>query len=259
VLIRCEKCTTLYELDEKLLPPQGAPVQCSKCQYVFTAYPPAPEPAPHAPQERAPEPAPRPPEAERAPVAAAPQRSAAPAPEQPAVPPAAPAAPRPDTAEQPREAGATQDARVSPDEPLPGTSGASARSVKNPAAAAQASQSEPRFTPDGRPIRKVPFPSEEPLAPGSRPPGIRVQPRVGASGGRRSRDLRPWIISIAVVVVLALAFVAWRAFSARGAEAGTRRRGDGRSLQLRERRAALVRAVPPLAVQQGRASEPLQP
>ncbi len=39
MLIRCDKCSTLYELEEDLLPPRGAPVQCSKCQFVFTAYP----------------------------------------------------------------------------------------------------------------------------------------------------------------------------------------------------------------------------
>ncbi|HEX7624244.1 MAG TPA: zinc-ribbon domain-containing protein, partial [Anaeromyxobacteraceae bacterium] len=44
MLIRCEKCTTTYELDEALLPPQGAPVQCSRCQFVFTARPEAAAP-----------------------------------------------------------------------------------------------------------------------------------------------------------------------------------------------------------------------
>ena len=39
MLIRCDKCSTLYELEEDLIPPRGAPVQCSKCQFVFTAYP----------------------------------------------------------------------------------------------------------------------------------------------------------------------------------------------------------------------------
>lgn len=37
--IRCERCSTLYELDEALLSPQGSPVQCTRCQHVFTAYP----------------------------------------------------------------------------------------------------------------------------------------------------------------------------------------------------------------------------
>jgi len=40
VIIRCERCSTLYELDETLLSPQGSPVQCTRCQHVFTAFPP---------------------------------------------------------------------------------------------------------------------------------------------------------------------------------------------------------------------------
>ncbi len=50
MLISCEKCSTTYVLDDKLIPPQGAPVQCTRCQHVFTARPPgaaeaaAPEP-----------------------------------------------------------------------------------------------------------------------------------------------------------------------------------------------------------------------
>lgn len=40
MLIRCERCSTLYELDEALLSPDGSPVQCTRCQHVFTARPP---------------------------------------------------------------------------------------------------------------------------------------------------------------------------------------------------------------------------
>jgi predicted Zn finger-like uncharacterized protein len=38
--IRCERCSTLYELDEGLLAPEGTPVQCTRCNHVFTAVPP---------------------------------------------------------------------------------------------------------------------------------------------------------------------------------------------------------------------------
>jgi predicted Zn finger-like uncharacterized protein len=38
--IRCERCSTTYDLDESLLAPEGSPVQCTKCQHVFTAVPP---------------------------------------------------------------------------------------------------------------------------------------------------------------------------------------------------------------------------
>jgi len=66
--IRCERCSTTYELDEALLAPEGSPVQCTKCQHVFTAVPPraagrtlvgvpaAPPPKPSAPRPHAPEP-----------------------------------------------------------------------------------------------------------------------------------------------------------------------------------------------------------
>jgi predicted Zn finger-like uncharacterized protein len=40
VLISCEKCSTTYTLDEALIPASGAPVQCTRCSHVFTAYPP---------------------------------------------------------------------------------------------------------------------------------------------------------------------------------------------------------------------------
>jgi predicted Zn finger-like uncharacterized protein len=37
VHISCEKCATTYLLDDALIPPQGAPVQCTRCGHVFTA------------------------------------------------------------------------------------------------------------------------------------------------------------------------------------------------------------------------------
>jgi predicted Zn finger-like uncharacterized protein len=37
LIIRCEKCSTVYELDDHLVPAGGVPVQCSRCQFVFTA------------------------------------------------------------------------------------------------------------------------------------------------------------------------------------------------------------------------------
>ncbi len=42
MVIRCERCSTLYELDETLLAPEGSSVQCTRCDHVFTARPPAP-------------------------------------------------------------------------------------------------------------------------------------------------------------------------------------------------------------------------
>jgi len=40
VIIRCERCSTMYDLDESLLAPGGSQVQCTKCQHVFVALPP---------------------------------------------------------------------------------------------------------------------------------------------------------------------------------------------------------------------------
>ncbi len=39
VQILCEQCKTAYVLDDKLIPPSGAPVQCTRCGFVFTAKP----------------------------------------------------------------------------------------------------------------------------------------------------------------------------------------------------------------------------
>lgn len=40
LIISCERCSTAYELDESLLASEGSPVQCTRCQHVFTACPP---------------------------------------------------------------------------------------------------------------------------------------------------------------------------------------------------------------------------
>ena len=53
--IRCERCSTVYELDEARLSPQGAAVKCTRCQLVFRAFPPAPAPE-AAPSAGTPEP-----------------------------------------------------------------------------------------------------------------------------------------------------------------------------------------------------------
>lgn len=42
MIIRCERCSTVYELDETLLAAEGSPVQCAKCQAIFQAVAPKP-------------------------------------------------------------------------------------------------------------------------------------------------------------------------------------------------------------------------
>jgi predicted Zn finger-like uncharacterized protein len=99
LVIRCERCSTLYELDEALLSPSGSQVQCTKCDHVFTAFP-AKTPGgtevgvPAAQEARPPEPAP---------AAAPPQPAPAATPSAVPLPPAAaPAPPAERRAEGPR-------------------------------------------------------------------------------------------------------------------------------------------------------------
>ena len=181
MLIRCEKCSTLYELDEKLLPRHGAPVQCSKCQHVFKAYPSSEQGAPRtAPLEVAPPPAGALGDElvrEGGVLASAPPpRSPTPRPAQSASGPASVPPPR----------------ASSPRAPVPAPD-----------------STEPQFTADGRPIRKVPFPSSEPQPPGTRP--VLVAP---AGAGRPTSGTPPWlrwVVPVVVaVVVLAAALLAWR-------------------------------------------------
>ena len=70
MIISCEKCGINFNLDEKLLQPTGSKVRCSKCNNIFTAYPPpvekheeaaevstpAAEPSQHKPEEDTTEP-----------------------------------------------------------------------------------------------------------------------------------------------------------------------------------------------------------
>jgi predicted Zn finger-like uncharacterized protein len=42
MIITCEQCKTAFNLDESLLKPAGSKVRCSKCRYIFTAFPPMP-------------------------------------------------------------------------------------------------------------------------------------------------------------------------------------------------------------------------
>lgn len=80
----------MYELDEGLLSPEGSPVQCARCQHVFTARPPAaPEPAGRLAQE----PPPPSPAAVQPPASAetAATETAAPAPSRAKADPPAPA------------------------------------------------------------------------------------------------------------------------------------------------------------------------
>ena len=240
--IRCDKCSTVYELDDGLLPPQGAPVQCSTCQFVFTAFPPRPArpqpvleapPAANSPQpepEPEPEPVPVPPVERSAPAPAPAPASFEARPARPAPPVVGPARPRPErdvaerTGEITRGPLALDPAAESPPRQA-------ARSGARPRAPGAPAPVEPRFTPDGRPIRKVPFPTDESsLTPVARPlqgkgahPGAHPQGEKGqgqhAQGGMKMTPAprRPiWAIVAAVVVVLGVVLLGWLLLSRRG-------------------------------------------
>ncbi len=195
MLIRCEKCSTLYELDDRLLPPQGAPVQCSKCQFVFKAYPAPPQPST---PERA---------ANDAPNEGQPERGEA-VPERPSSPreelvreggalahsfdraPASRPTPVPDSLAEPPQEG-TADARPH---------------GRHPERGAGPADDGPKFTADGRPIRKVPFPVSEPPQPGPRASPMRgTTPKAGKSTG----TVKWVIVAVVIVSLLAAAAAAW--------------------------------------------------
>lgn len=48
MLVTCRNCLTTYVLDDALVGPNGASVQCTGCQHVFTAWPHQPAPPPPA-------------------------------------------------------------------------------------------------------------------------------------------------------------------------------------------------------------------
>jgi predicted Zn finger-like uncharacterized protein len=199
VLIRCDKCSTVYELDEKVLPAGGAPVQCSRCQYIFTAFPP-----------RA-----RPPARTDAASECVPTSDGASVP--PSVPGGESHASVGDAAAPPAVVAAPQPPRAAPD-----TGGQ-------------------QFTADGRPIRKVPFPEEDPT-----PLGPRTFAKSVSVSSRRSRStpLLLWVVPIAVVALAIAGIVAWRiAAGRRPKPEAVQRRAEGHSLLLRDDRASLARAV----------------
>ena len=215
MLIRCEKCSTLYELDDKLVPPQGAPVQCSKCQFVFKAYP-TPQTVTLDQDVAANEPAPE------------------------GTPPDSPSPPAADdvargggvlTGVSSQEGGSSAPTPVpaSPAEPpasrpVPASGGGGGTTPRPPAPR----PAQQQFTADGRPIRKVPFPTAEPAPPGSRPVMARGPIGPGTPGAK------PWlrwgIVVAAAVLLVVVAVLAWRAVRHRGSPDAQSRHPAGQSL-----------------------------
>ena len=221
MLIRCDKCSTLYELEEDLLPPRGAPVQCSKCQFVFTAYP--------APRTE-------------------PPRGSSEVDEK---------------GERLRQAGGYEAARSQLS-----ASGASSpdsfplrEEMETESDYSAPASTEPQFTADGRPIRKVPFPKvEDPVPAGQRPGTARTPGRVSAPPGFSWQKAQPWIVLLAIVAVFVIALVAWRMLGHRVDPAVAQRR-EGQSSVLPDDRTerAPAAAVDDGARLDGGSLEPVAP
>ncbi|MFL5272587.1 MAG: zinc-ribbon domain-containing protein [Anaeromyxobacteraceae bacterium] len=229
MLIRCEKCSTVYELDEKVLPPGGAPVQCSRCQYIFTAHPSSAPNGVFAPPQPAAAPA----------VAPAPEvNSAIPAPT-PA--PAAPASAAPARETHPPRSPAAATPPAAGSGATPSTTPPPARSTPLPAPrVGSAAPSEGPRTSDGRLIRKVPFPDDDAPAGPPRPlprMPVDVPPRAG------SRSAMPWIVALALLAAVAAAVAAWKRSAQRVDPAATEQRAAGLALLVRDDRASLASAV----------------
>lgn len=276
MLIRCEKCATLYELDDNMLPPGGAPVQCSRCQYVFTAFPErraeggAAMSAP--PREGGARREATPPDgaAGRAPAGeagttatrstpdlggehlggeradagqdaeglgdygpsalageaepgASGEDVTAPGPAGPALASAGEAAvdgaaepsasaPAEPGGARPIAAAAAGGTRPRSAAPRAGDGRSQLRRVNDGAGA----EDEPKFTADGRPIRKVPFPdAADALSPRTTTARPSLQ-TAAPKGGERAR--LPWLVPVVVAVILAFAaLVAWRLITTRAA------------------------------------------
>jgi len=221
VIIRCERCSTLYELDEALLAPEGSPVQCTRCQAVFTARPPMPAartlvgaPAPTEPGAAAPVATPT-----ATPVPIAPAPMAAPGTAPPAAPTSSSASPADATA-----ARATQ----------PHPPGATAR----PEGAAAA----PRPARTGPAVYRPRAPAAPPAV--SRPPTIR-RDTVGAFEARlrASNLLKRLVVPLTALVLVAAVAGGWALWRRRPDPEVARLQAEVVALLAQDDVASLGRAV----------------
>ncbi len=207
--LRCERCSTVYTLDEKLLPPAGAPVQCTRCQHVFTAYPPQ--------------------AAGRTAIFAAPRPPAGPPP--PLGPPPPPLIPPlqfvPLTPSAPAAAGAPPQ----PFPPLVPQPGAPVPPRAPPAAHA------PRTPAAEKPVSRPASPSAQPAG---RP---RPDTIVTFSAQVRTRRRWKWLGPLLVALVAAGGYMGWRWQSSRIAPAALQLRQQGLALLARDDSESLRRAA----------------
>lgn len=167
--VRCVRCATLYRLDESLLPPEGAPVQCTRCGHVFLARPEMPSAPPVRTSAAAPEVEPAAPAGMPAgrPVVtnAAPTRNPV------AVPPAEPTAP----------AGAPPARPATP--PAPRPVAPPAAPGRNPAVMPEVAPTTPAGMPPGSPAapRTVAPPAAAPVTGNGVAPGTLHAPAAEAN------------------------------------------------------------------------------
>jgi predicted Zn finger-like uncharacterized protein len=256
VIIRCEKCSTVYELDDKLIPSSGAPVQCSRCEHVFRAFPekkPEPRlelvpPPPATPVEPATE---EPAWAERSAAPGVVTRVPTPVPSVPTpVPTPPPELSPPFRAVEKTERTATPVPTPAP-EPSPSLRGGEPRPPASPPSPARAATGQ--MTADGRPIRKVPNPELE----GGEAPTLPMGPRTAISYevGPKKKQTGRWLIGGSVALLLALGLLgAWLAWREKVASrpvpvqtavdpAAARVRQDGLALLARDDAASLEKAA----------------
>ncbi len=220
MIIRCERCSTLYDLDEALLAPEGSPVQCAKCQAVFTATPPKPGASPGG------------------------QSTAA----QAASPPAATTA---GTSATPSSAASAFSSAGAASSPPP--SPASPTGV--PPAPASPSAAAPRATRTGPNIYRPPQPPPAPPpARGRARAGAPPRDAVTAMDARL-RAMARWklaIIPAALALVALLAWGGWSAWKRRPDPETQRQRAEAMALIAQDDAASLGRATDLLdAIQQG--------
>jgi predicted Zn finger-like uncharacterized protein len=214
LVIRCERCSTLYELDEALLSPEGSPVQCTRCNHVFTARPPGASGQAMGTVPPTPEPAAR-----------EPAGSETGMPE-----PATPTEPLDASAPSPAPAAA-----VSAPEAAPATSAAAGT---RPTSAGAARPTAPRSGP------AVYRPSPSPAVPGaSRPPTLR-RDTLGTFESRLRWSARwKWLAPAIVLVLAALAVAAWLFLSRRSDPEADRLRAEALGLVALDDAASLDTAA----------------
>ncbi len=226
--IRCERCSTVYELDEKLVPAEGALVQCTRCEHVFTAKRPGVAEPPRAPEPRAPAAATRPPG--EPPPAAPPEPPEVPPPATEPEPASEEVAPRPDAGPEPLPEPPRLSTLEGPDEDLAGP----------PRGGKAEGRAPPPVPPWARSSASAPPGLSVPMSTAYRSSVQRMR-----STRRVGRGSLRWV-AVAVAVIAALALAAWAVhhwMQGRADPGAAAKRKDGHALLLRDDSGSLEAAA----------------